>query len=391
LNGSGGTDTASYNNSANIIATLGLNGANGSATGDGTDVLINIENLQGGSGNDTLTGNEQANKLEGRVGNDTLNGGAGNDSLIGGAGADVLVGGDGNDTATYEGSTAVNVSLVPGATNTVGDAQGDTLSGIENLIGSSANDVLTGDANANRLDGGDGNDRLVGGGGVDTLVGGRGDDTFVISNTGVTIDDTAGNDMVESSINFTLQTGLDNLELTGSATEGTGNNTANTITGNGNNNILKGEGGDDTLIGGGGKDTLLGGDGNDILVVGSTDLNTGTFNGGNGSDTLKITASASATIDLTGINNANFVSIEKIDLTETTGATVLKLDFDAIKSLVDVGSAMPTLKISLGAGDTIEFAAATGQTTFNDAKTKTMTVYANAGSALTQLAVIDYA
>lgn len=393
LNGGGGNDTASYTNTTPITATLGLNGANGSATGDGTDVLINIENLQGGSGNDNLTGNEQANKLEGRVGNDTLNGGAGDDTLIGGAGADDLVGGDGNDTASYEGSTAVKVSLAPGATNTDGDAQGDTLSGIENLIGSSANDVLTGDTNANRLDGGDGNDRLVGGGGADTLVGGRGDDTFVISNTGVTIDDISGNDTVESSINYTLQAGLDNLKLTGTATEGTGNGSNNTITGTVNNNLLKGEGGDDTLIGGGGNDTLLGGDGNDILVVGSTNLNTGTFNGGTGSDTLKITATAGATIDLTSINNANFVSIEKIDLTETTGNTVLKLDLDAIKSLVDISSGTPTLSVKLGAGDSILFEtdSNSNQQVFNNASTSTMTIFGGQSNALEQLAIINYA
>lgn len=207
------------------------------------------------------------------------------------------------------------------------------------------------------------------------MVGGAGNDTYVISTDLMTIEDIAGTDTVESSINFTLKGDLENLKLTGTATEGTGNSSNNIITGNNAvaNNVLKGEGGDDTL------------------VISSSGLSNGTFNGGTGTDTLKITATASATIDLTSIDNAKFLSIEKIDLTETTGATVLKLDFDAIKSLVDVGSAMPTLKISLGAGDTIEFAAATGQTTFNDAKTKTMTVYANAGSALTQLAVIDYA
>ena len=59
----------------------------------------------------------------------------GNDTLIGGA--DTLDGGDGTDTASYEGSSAaVTVSLVAGATNTGGDAEGDTLSNIENLTGS---------------------------------------------------------------------------------------------------------------------------------------------------------------------------------------------------------------------------------------------------------------
>ena len=76
------------------------------------------------------------------------------------------MGGAGIDTATYAASSlAVSVSL---ATNTGsgGDAAGDVLSGIENLIGSNGNDSLTGDGNANLLDGGAGNDTLLGGAGA---------------------------------------------------------------------------------------------------------------------------------------------------------------------------------------------------------------------------------
>ena len=85
------------------------------------------------------TGRAGDDTLEGGAGDDTLNGLAGNDTLIGGAGADALDGGDDTDTASYAGSSAaVTVSLVAGATNTGGDAEGDTLSNIENLIGSDA-------------------------------------------------------------------------------------------------------------------------------------------------------------------------------------------------------------------------------------------------------------
>jgi Ca2+-binding RTX toxin-like protein len=52
------------------------------------DTLINIENLLGGSGNDTLGGNANDNRLEGNGGNDLLIGAAGNDVLVGGAGDD---------------------------------------------------------------------------------------------------------------------------------------------------------------------------------------------------------------------------------------------------------------------------------------------------------------
>src|SRR3546814_8834206 len=66
--------------------------------------------------------------------------GDGNDTLIGGSGADTLIGGAGSDTASYAGSSGgVTVDLAAG-TGSGGDAQGDTLSGIENLTGSSQGD-----------------------------------------------------------------------------------------------------------------------------------------------------------------------------------------------------------------------------------------------------------
>ncbi len=84
-----------------------------------------------------------------RRGNDILLGGAGNDTLIGGGGADSLQGGAGVDTADYSGSAApVTVNLTTG-TGSGGDAQGDTLTGVDNLIGSFGDDSLTGDAGNN--------------------------------------------------------------------------------------------------------------------------------------------------------------------------------------------------------------------------------------------------
>ena len=84
-------------------------------------------------------------RLYGDDGNDTLEGGEGDDTLNGGAGADILRGNAGRDTASYAGSSAaVTVSLAAGATNTGGDAEGDTLQQISNLTGSDHDDSLTG-------------------------------------------------------------------------------------------------------------------------------------------------------------------------------------------------------------------------------------------------------
>ena len=125
---------------------------------------------------DTINGNGGDDILIGLGGNDILNGGYGDDILDGGAGNDTLNGGNGVDTATYIDSTAaVSVSLALGGQDTLG-AGTDTLSNIENLIGSNFADTLTGNSSANVIVGGAGNDTISGGGGDDTLRGGLGAD-----------------------------------------------------------------------------------------------------------------------------------------------------------------------------------------------------------------------
>jgi Ca2+-binding RTX toxin-like protein len=94
LNGGNGVDgitCGSGNNTINLAITTGQN------TGEGTDVISNIENVNGGAGNDTITGSTSNNSLTGGDGIDNLNGGSGNDTLNGGVGSDTLTGGVGND------------------------------------------------------------------------------------------------------------------------------------------------------------------------------------------------------------------------------------------------------------------------------------------------------
>ena len=94
-------------------------------------------------------------------------------------GADTIDGGLGAKDAVDYGSSTTGVTVTVNATtgNTGGDAAGDTLAGIEDLVGSPFRDVLTGDANANGLTGGAGNDVLQGLAGADILAGGDGADT----------------------------------------------------------------------------------------------------------------------------------------------------------------------------------------------------------------------
>ncbi|SEQ54354.1 peroxidase family protein [Nitrosomonas ureae] len=137
--------------------------------------------------------------------------------------------------------------------------------GDDNMIGTAGNDVLIALA---------GNDTLDGLDGVDILNGGPGDDTYTVNTTTDTIIELpgvgSGIDTVASSVTYTLGLNLENLTLTGTAPNGTGNNVGNVITGNASNNILTGLGGDDTLIAGGGTDTLRGGLNNDTYVISNT-------------------------------------------------------------------------------------------------------------------------
>ena len=112
-------------------------------------------------------------EIEGTAGADTLTGTDGDDTIEGMAGADTIIGGAGTDTASYKSSgVGVRVNLATGAASG-GHAEGDTLSGIENLIGSDHNDILTGSDGDNVILGGDGHDKLKGKSGNDRLEGGR--------------------------------------------------------------------------------------------------------------------------------------------------------------------------------------------------------------------------
>lgn len=92
-----------------------------------------IENAVGGSGDDVIVGNLQANRLQGGGGADDLSGGAGNDTLVGGAGNDHLDGGEGNDTAVFTGAFGqYTVSISGEIVSIFSIAEGqDLLQGIE--------------------------------------------------------------------------------------------------------------------------------------------------------------------------------------------------------------------------------------------------------------------
>jgi Ca2+-binding RTX toxin-like protein len=221
----------------------------------------------GEEGDDIIIGNTLNDILHGGAGRDSLSGGLGNDTLDGGADADAMDGGEGIDTATYETSSrGVSVDLRTG-TGRGGDAEGDTLRAIENLVGSKFDDSLSGDKLNNLLIGGGGKDKLFGDGGDDTLEGGEGADAldggvgndtarYTDSNRGVTIDLAAGTGLGGTAEGDTLKS-IENV--TGSAHD-------DVLIGDDRTNILEGGQGNDTLAGGGGIDRLDGGAGVDTAT-----------------------------------------------------------------------------------------------------------------------------
>lgn len=195
LAGGGGIDTLSAAGVTGFVR-IELNNNRASGAAIGNDVLSGFENAIGGTGNDTLFGDGQDNRLEGGGGNDRLfgnggadilqgdggndlvNAGAGNDWIMAGAGDDDYRGDGGNDVY-HAGSitSAINVNLAAGTAT--GTAIGnDRLTGIESVMGGSGNDTITGNNAGNILRGGIGGDTLSGGGGADALDGGTGADTM---------------------------------------------------------------------------------------------------------------------------------------------------------------------------------------------------------------------
>lgn len=147
------------------------------------------------------------------------------------------------------------------------------------FIGSAGNDTVTGTSFVENLYGFDGNDTIDGGAANDRMLGGAGNDTYILSGTGDSVTELAGEgtDTIQIGVSYNLTDtdgaginggNVENLVLTGDkAISGTGNALNNTITGNNGANALSGKDGDDVLNGGLGKDSFAGGLGNDTYIV----------------------------------------------------------------------------------------------------------------------------
>lgn len=329
LDGGDGTDYAVFNG-AQASYTITDNGdGTWTITGEGTDTLSNIEfarftdgdvslapgaggpvftegndNEVGTTGDDVLNGLGGNDVIDGLAGDDVLNGDDGADRLIGGAGADALNGGAGFDSADYRGATS-RVAFNVDTGGTVGDADGDSFSGIERYYLSDFNDTVTGSDANEFFYGEDGNDTINGGGGIDRIYGGDGDDIQRGQDGNDTLYGSAGADQLNGGVgtdnaNYSNATSAVSVNLATGGTIGDaagdtyfgieavyGSDFDDTLIGNTGANELRGEDGDDTLDGGAGNDRLYGGLGADVLT------------GGAGTDSIYYTfATAGVTLDL---------------------------------------------------------------------------------------------
>jgi hypothetical protein len=258
---------------ANGFAGVSISGSAAANTLSFSGVtLTNITRIDGGAGNDTISGVTSAMTYAGGTGDDTITGGTGADffEFSGtGDGFDAITGGTGTDTiramsagtviglrtlATVEAITAngfANVSISGSAAADTLSFSSTTLTGITLIDGGAGNDIITGSSGNDTIRGGAGNDTLNGGNGVDTV-----DYSYATANQTINLTVTAAQTISAGDVDT-----LSNFE---NATGGSGDDT---ITGTSAANVLSGGGGDDRITGGAGNDTINGGAGTDTLVL----------------------------------------------------------------------------------------------------------------------------
>ncbi|MEJ1996753.1 MAG: Hint domain-containing protein [Maritimibacter sp.] len=267
--------------------------------------------LDGGAGDDRILGDGGDDVLIGGTGTNYLDGGSGDDTFIAGDGADTFRGGSGQDNIDYSGSdAAVNVNLETKEMSG-GDADNDAIvSGVDGVIGSEYNDVLTGfdqqgtspedtftnqfwgnggddiitakggddfidgGADNDTLSGGAGNDEILGGTGNDSIEGGDGDDVII-----------GGPGALDGALPDRGYPGLfpgdsDPYNDRDTILGGAGNDT---IKGGDDNDYIDGGADNDNIDGGVDDDTILGGSGDDYIVGGE---GSDSIDGGTGDDTI---------------------------------------------------------------------------------------------------------
>ncbi|PDS82426.1 calcium-binding protein, partial [Rhizobium sp. L18] len=388
--------------------------------------FANVERLTfTGTGNATLTGNSGNNVITGGTGNDTLNGGAGADQLIGGAGTDTASyanaaaaitinlktgvhigdaagdtfssietfvgssskdtfvgngtavtfnGGVGTDTVSYS-SSAAAVSVILGASGVTaiasgGDAEGNRLVSIEQVIGSAFADTLGSTATTTQ-----------------TLQGGGGNDTYVVSSQNIVITESAGGGDDEirttaTSYSMAAYANIEHLTFTGAGNA--------TLTGNAGDNVITGGIGNDTLIGGAGADQLIGGAGADTASYANAaaaitlDLKTGVHTGDAAGDSFD---SIEAFV---GSNfNDTFFSSASADNLNGGAGTLDTIDYSLSSDAVDINLTTKVVSGGYASGDVLANFERVVGSSFADTLASSTSGHALVGAAGDDIYLID--
>ncbi len=291
--GTSGNDEITGTDQADTINGLG-----------GDDILTGASDddiIYGNMGNDLIQGGYGNDHLYGGQGDDKIWGGSGDDYIEGGKGVNSIYGGDGFDTIGYvNAASGVTVSLMlqsPEGSTEVAQATGigtDYIHDIENILGGSFNDVLTGDNTANTMWAGDGSDVLSGLYGNDLIYGENGNDTLF---------------------------------------------------GNQGRDLIYGGVGDDIIYGGQGDDTLFGDEGNDTLVGG---VGGNTLAGGAGQDVFVISLDSSDIVIDFAAAAGDKIDLRAIDANKVNGAGMDHFVFSSLSYFTGVTSELIVIAVADG-------------------------------------------
>lgn len=293
-------DTAKYSTAGPGGITGNL--TTGTVTGDGvgTDTLTGFRGIEGSSFDDVLTGDSD-NQVSNSTDN-ALNGMGGNDVLEPLRGTDFVIGGSGIDLVTYAHDIAIDLDLSAGTATTTPIDEVDSISGVENVIGSPEGDTITGDANNNILDGLGGDDDLDGSGGNDT----------------VSYASLAG--PLGVNLNLALGTAAgQGSDTVANFENATGSTQADVLFGDGSANILDGLAGNDNVDGQAGADQLLLGPGMDVVGAADGDVDSIDCTGG-GPDSGSVDGPAPAETYISCDSDGDAV-VDFLDACPTTAGT----------------------------------------------------------------------
>lgn len=323
--------------------------------------------VNGGDGNDSITGGQFSESLSGGNGDDVINGGEGADLLSGGDGSDTIRGGAGLDRITEVGDFDMTLSttalemrrptgevvwtdqlidieladITGGPSRNLIDARGFLAgaNGITQIIGGGSVDTVVGTPGRDLIFtfsyndlvyGGDGDDTVFSGGGNDTVDGGRGDDQIFGQLGNDVIYGVDGNDsLMGGDGNDTLLGQLGNDYLFGMR----------------ENDRLFGGDGDDYLFGDNGNNVLNGEQGNDVFVCG---IGTDTVDGGADYDRILLQADGTFVVTPDSILSPilGVKKIAAVDRVQITGGDG--------NNVIDAGSAtVSVVLIGLSGDDTL--------------------------------------